>query len=304
MSMLALCSRLPENELVAAECHHLTRGTPDEDGVAYCQTVEYVPQAAYIHTGMRLICKAATLAELCGKIKGLALASEGFRIDFQRYTDQNPVRSNEAILAVANALPGYPNLDAPTHRFLVLARREGLWFGEIINRTEHSYHKHDEKPYHTSSSLPPRLARAMVNLAWPAKSLLDPCCGTGSVLLEAATLGMQTYGVDRNPKMVGMSRKNLAHFGLTAEVARGSAQKYERNVDAIVTDLPYGRFCHSDPDNILTILKQAARLAPLGVFVSEGDLSSWLHESGYCSVESWRVAKRARMNRIVHRAIA
>lgn len=302
MSLLALCSRLPENDLVAAECQHLTHGKPDQEGVAHCQSVEYIPQSAYVHTGMRLICEAKTLDELTSKIKTLGLPSENFRVDFQRHAADNPVRHNEAILAIANVLPGYPNLDSPAHRFLVIARGDGFWFGEVLARTEHSYHPHDEKPYHTSSSLPARLARAMVNLAWPAQSLLDPCCGTGSILLEACTVGMQAYGIDRSPKMVGMSRKNLAHFGLKAEVTRGDAQLCNREVDAVVTDLPYGRFCHSDPENIRAILKQAAQLAPLGIFVSEGDLSSWLHESGYQSVETWHVVKRAKMSRIVHRA--
>jgi tRNA G10 N-methylase Trm11 len=302
MNLLALCTRQPENELIAAECQQLTGGKPDEHGIALCQTVDLIPQAAYVHTGLRLLHQTATLDELVAQITANPFPNDDFVIEFQRLSAENPVRSQQAILAVANALSGYPNLDHPQHRFLLLARAEGFWFGEVTAKTTHSYHSHDEKPWHTSSSLSARLARALVNLAWPVQSIFDPCCGTGSILIEASMLGIATYGSDRSPKMVGMSRKNLAHFGYHAEVLRGDARQATRTTDAIITDLPYGRFCHAEPQEIRQILQQCAQLAPLGIFVTENDIGGWLYESGYATVETWHVPKRAEMSRIIHRA--
>lgn len=300
--LLAICSRLPNNEVIAAECQHLTGGIPDASGVAFCKTLKFIPQAAYVHTGLRLICEADTLEKLTDQIGHLDFPADSFRIEFQRLSNLNPVRRQEAILAIAEALPTYPDLENPKHRFLLVARAEGFWFGEIVAETEYSYHDHDQKPYHMSSSLPARLARAMVNLAYPIKNILDPCCGSGSILLEACTLGITAYGIDKSPKMVSMSRKNLAHFGFDADVKRGDARQCIRTVDAVVTDLPYGRFCHADSEEIRSILKKAAQLAPLGIFVTESDISAWLQEAGYESIETWRVHKRANMVRIIYRA--
>ena len=62
--------------------------------------------------------------------------------------------------------------------------------------------------------LPPKLARMMINLAAgqiaPPARLLDPFCGTGVVLQEAALLGYDPYGTDLSEKMVEYSRENLA----------------------------------------------------------------------------------------------
>jgi predicted RNA methylase len=295
MSLYALCTRHPGNELI-------TGGTPDTSGLAACQRVDLIPQAAYIHTGVRLLHQAASLDELLAKISANPPPSENFAIEFLRLSAENPVRSRTAVIAVANVLDGYPNLDHPDHRFLLLAQADGVAFGEILAKTSHSYHDHDEKPHHTSTTLPARLARALVNLAWPARTILDPCCGTGTILVEACAVGMTAYGSDRSPKLVGMSRKNLAHFGFQADVTRGDARQSTRRADAIITDLPYGRYCDADPTNIRQILQQAARLAPLGIFVTEGDLSEWLYEIGYAQVETWRVPKRSDMSRLVHRA--
>lgn len=68
--------------------------------------------------------------------------------------------------------------------------------------------------------LPPKLARMMVNMATgalsdsletasPAQLILDPFCGTGVVLQEAALLGYNVYGTDLSEKMVDYSTKNL-----------------------------------------------------------------------------------------------
>ncbi len=68
--------------------------------------------------------------------------------------------------------------------------------------------------------LPPKLAQIMINLTGlpssnisdehtPAKTILDPFCGTGVLLQEAMLLGYSVYGTDLSEKMVRYSRDNL-----------------------------------------------------------------------------------------------
>lgn len=65
--------------------------------------------------------------------------------------------------------------------------------------------------------LPPKLAQIMINLALSIASrsapsplrLLDPFCGTGVVLQEAALMGYSVYGSDLSEKMIRYSRDNL-----------------------------------------------------------------------------------------------
>jgi tRNA G10 N-methylase Trm11 len=59
--------------------------------------------------------------------------------------------------------------------------------------------------------LPPKLAQTMLNLAQtqPGQRVLDPFCGTGVVLQEAALLGCGVYGTDLSERMVRFTRDNL-----------------------------------------------------------------------------------------------
>ncbi len=101
------------------------------------------------------------------------------------------------------------------------------------------------RPFFHPAVLYPKFARALVNLAKvkPGEILLDPFCGTGSILLEAGLVGVHAVGLDINRKMCKGSLLNLSAFGvdhmgvLNSDAARSSVYR----CDAIVTDVPYGR---------------------------------------------------------------
>lgn len=60
--------------------------------------------------------------------------------------------------------------------------------------------------------LPPKIGRILVNLAIPeggeGKRLLDPFCGTGTVVMEAMMLGYTGVGTDLRVEAVGQTQKN------------------------------------------------------------------------------------------------
>jgi predicted RNA methylase len=297
----AICARLPGNELVGAECANLTGGLPDADGVAVCQTLAHIHRAAYVRTGLRCLAQAPALEALAEQVAELSLDAERFSVDFLNLSP-HPASKSRVILRLANALPARPDLEAPRHRFLAVAQAERWWFGEILAESTRSYEAQDAKPYRTSASLPSRLARALVNLVVPpARTLLDPFCGTGSLLLEAQAVGAQAFGVDWNPKMAGMSKRNLLHFGCPAQVEHLDALRCERPADAIVTDLPYGRLLEDlDWRSLPLLLAHLGTLAPRAVYLAEQDLSHWLAEAGYAPPQVLRVRKRPGLTRFVH----
>jgi tRNA (guanine10-N2)-dimethyltransferase len=90
-----------------------------------------------------------------------------------------------------------------------------------------------------------KLSRAMVNLAGLNENeiLCDPFCGTGTILLEAESMGIGSIGIDFDKKMCEMVKKNLAANGYNSEIINTSYEhikKIKDKFDGIVTDLPYG----------------------------------------------------------------
>ncbi|MCT2582515.1 methyltransferase domain-containing protein [Actinophytocola gossypii] len=104
------------------------------------------------------------------------------------------------------------------------------------------------RSYRTASrpgSLHPPLANALVRLAAPAPGarLLDPCCGTGTIPIEAALdRGLKCVGADHAPAAITAARTNdvTAHVTwLLADAARLPIDT--ESIDAVVGNPPWHR---------------------------------------------------------------
>jgi tRNA (guanine10-N2)-dimethyltransferase len=140
------------------------------------------------------------------------------------------------------------NLKKPDKTFFGVLTNGKLVFGvkltEITPKT-FSERRPRKKPFFHPSAMPSKLARCMVNLAH-AKSgelVLDPFCGTGSVMIEAAFVGCRVLGLDVQRRMIIGCRKNLGHFGVEPEglVLADSRRLPLTSMCHLVTDPPYGR---------------------------------------------------------------
>jgi 23S rRNA G2445 N2-methylase RlmL len=106
--------------------------------------------------------------------------------------------------------------------------------------------KRPYKQVHRPGSLKPPVAAALVRLAdaAPGLRLLDPCCGAGTILMEAALEGAVVLGGDSDPLAAAAARANAAAAGVSAEIRQWDAQALpiaSASIDRIVSNLPWGR---------------------------------------------------------------
>ncbi|UTF54118.1 methyltransferase domain-containing protein [Natronosalvus rutilus] len=173
-----------------------------------------------------------------------------------------------------------------------------------------------DKPFFQPGSMDPLLARAVANIAGaePGRTILDPMCGTGGVLVEAGLVGADVVGTDAQAKMVAGARTNLAHF-LDREdpsptgvprgswhVARGDGTRLplrDGAIDAVVFDAPYGRQSkietHRLADLVSGALTESRRVADRAVVVAD---RSWANEARDAG---WTL--EAAFERRVHRSL-
>jgi 23S rRNA G2445 N2-methylase RlmL len=86
----------------------------------------------------------------------------------------------------------------------------------------------------------PVVAAALVRLAGGPGRLLDPCCGSGTIVSEAITAGWDARGSDIDPEAVDLARANAAG----TDIQRADALNLphaDGAFDAVVTNLPFGR---------------------------------------------------------------
>jgi len=102
-----------------------------------------------------------------------------------------------------------------------------------------------QRPFFKPVSLDPRHARLMLNLAGRKGPLLDPMCGTGGVLIESASSGVESIGVDLDPEMVAGTLQNLEWCAAKARVLCGDATRLSEldisGIRMVCFDPPYGR---------------------------------------------------------------
>lgn len=90
------------------------------------------------------------------------------------------------------------------------------------------------------AALRPTLAAAMVHLAGAAGgTLVDPCCGSGTILAEASAAGWEAAGGDIDPAAVAAATRNLGTGGLWVGDAR-RLPLADRVVGAVISNLPFG----------------------------------------------------------------
>ncbi|MBI0583331.1 MAG: RsmD family RNA methyltransferase [Methanomassiliicoccus sp.] len=132
-------------------------------------------------------------------------------------------------------------------RLFISDRVHFYLLGAEVDRSQFEARKVAERPFFSPISLHPKFARALVNMTFVKRGdrLLDPFCGTGGVLIEAASIGVRACGSDISPEMVDGCRRNMEHFGLpwdAIEVADiGDIATTFGTVAAVATDPPYGR---------------------------------------------------------------
>ena len=101
---------------------------------------------------------------------------------------------------------------------------------------------------HPDIAMSPRLARTLVNLAdlMPGQTLLDPFCGSGTILIEARAKSLRCLGLDSRASRVQQARENLRWSAGGAsdrgyDIRKGDAREASRllrgtRVDAVVTE--------------------------------------------------------------------
>ncbi|MCC6804068.1 MAG: methyltransferase domain-containing protein [Anaerolineae bacterium] len=111
---------------------------------------------------------------------------------------------------------------------------------------KHPLHERAYKAVERPGSLKPTVAAAMLRLAGadPGARLLDPCCGSGTIVIEGALLGAAAQGGDIDPEAVEAALANASAAGVEVAITQRDARVLplpDRSIDCVVTNLPWGR---------------------------------------------------------------
>ena len=98
-----------------------------------------------------------------------------------------------------------------------------------------------ESSSHPAKMLPELARRLVEEFSKPADIVLDPMCGAGTTLVEAAALGRYAVGVEREARWAELARTNAAHALSTEAAARVAVHLGDARILADVLPALAGR---------------------------------------------------------------
>lgn len=198
---------------------------------------------------------AGKLLQVSSKINGFDL--DGMMKNYRRFACKLINLSKKRIcLQVLSDLGDYVkaqapwlevSLEDPDVTVLLIKTETESVVGLVENKraTPLKHESRRNRPYFHPVALEPKLCKAMINLAMvkEGNTILDPFCGTGSMMLEADRMHINAIGCDLSERMCKGALKNLQdaenRFIINCDAL--SLPLKMNSIDAIVTDLPYGR---------------------------------------------------------------
>ena len=159
------------------------------------------------------------------------------------------------------------DLTNPDNIIFLLITDDHIYVSEqqaCIDRGDFERRKAHLRPFFSPISLHPKIARALVNISQvkPGDIILDPLCGTGGFLIEAGLMNVQVIGSDISKEMINGTQKNLDYYQIephaliTADITELPDQ-LPCQVDAVVSDFPYGKATSTRGESLQTLYTRA-----------------------------------------------
>lgn len=239
--------------------------------------------------------EAGSLEALTALLPAVELEGRTFKVLFTPGDEPFTYEEQRLLERAAGAgIRGRAEMREP-ERLFGLSKLNGRWHFGLCEENSAIWLKHQNKPQNYSTALPTRAARAIVNIAAGLETrqihMVDPCCGMGTVLIEAMSMGIDIEGIDLNPLAVRGARVNLAYFGYPDRVKLGDMRMLESRYDAAIVDMPYNLCSVLPEDEQLAMLESVRRLAERAVIVTTKPVGRQLE------LASWRIIDYATLNK-------
>ena len=253
-------------------------------------------KSPFIKSKIKIIYSDESLDRMVRKIKEDNLSYDDFKVSYVK-SEKGDVQYEdrlEATRKIGFVVNGYPDMHKPRNP-LAVTKINGLWiFGEY-ERNDFKWQKHNDKPYSYSNALGLRMARALVNIAMKDNeegTLIDPCCGVGTVVIEALDLGIKVKGCEISKQIAYNARENVEFLGyLRDTIVCYDMHKIKDKYDSAIIDIPYGLFSPVTLEEQKAIIHTARNICEKMVIVTFEDMEKFIVEARFSVIDKCVVPK-------------
>lgn len=242
-------------------------------------------RSPFIKESISIMYTGKSLEDIIHKIIVDKLAYENFKVSYVNYGDETLNYENRRKIEyeVGQNIIGEAEMKNPELLFGITKVNEKWIFGRY-EKNNPEWKLHNRKPYSYSNALSSRIARAIVNLAVCNKldyKLVDPCCGIGTVIIEALSLGINIKGWEINPMIAANAKKNLKYFCYKNVITTGNMHDIKDKFDVSIIDLPYGLFSSTTLEDQVAIIRTARKISNKMIIITFENMDKYILSSGF-----------------------
>ena len=253
-------------------------------------------RSPFIKLQIKSIYVEKSLENIINKIKGDKISYDAFKVNYIKSEDGD-VSYEERLKAVKEigfVVTGFPDIHNPKIELAITKVKDKWIFGELIRNNFH-WQKHNDKPHSYSNAVPLRMARALVNIAVGDNrelTLVDPCCGVGTVVIEALDLGINVKGYEISKPIACNARNNIEFLGYNREIiTSGDMHDINETFDVAIVDIPYGLYSPVTLQEHVDIISTSRRIARKMVIITFEDMDNLIISAGFQIVEKCYMKK-------------
>lgn len=252
-------------------------------------------RSPFIKARIKIIAKADTIEELKNIIIKDKISYDNFKIKYIELEGEMSLTLKHRIEdVIGNAVIGEAKIHNPDITLSVV-NYNNIWIIGEYKKNIGLWDIHNKKPCYYCNALPTRISRAVVNIA--AKNnkkirLVDPCCGIGTVVIEALSMGFEIEGYDINPKVIEGAKRNIRFFDYPDVVKVSDIKDIKNKYDVSIIDIPYGILSITTKIKQIEILKNARRISDKMILISSSPMDAELKECNFSVIDRCEIFKR------------
>lgn len=303
LSLYTYVRHLDEHELCRLEMRAFF-GYDVDHNVLFSEQQIDPDRSPFFKERLDIIVQTTNFEQLLNQVEQLPASEEPFKviclntISLNDEARKSHSERRQLERQIGLVLKGEPSLTAPSTLY-GFVQLHGKWYFGKLHVSKPIWSDHIKKPHMYSTALSTRVARALANIAVPFPKnvrAIDPCCGIGTVVVEARSMGIQIDGRDINPIVCHGARKNLAYFGLHSDIVKGPINEVADTYDVAIIDLPYNLYTHITTSGQRDILTHGKRIAKKVVIVTIEPIDAMLHDIGLTIIDRC-IAKKSTFHR-------
>ena len=260
-------------------------------------------RSPFIKLQIKSIYIEKNLQDIINKIEEDKISYDDFKVNYIKSEDGDvPYEERlKAVREIGFVIIGFSDIHNPKIELAITKVKDKWIFGELI-KNNYKWQRHNDKPHSYSNAVPLRMARALVNIAVGDNrdlTLVDPCCGVGTVVIEALDLGINVKGYEISKPIACNARNNIEFLGYNREIiTSGDMHNINEVFDVAIVDIPYGLFSPVTLKEQVDIINTSRRIARKLVIITFEDMDNLITSAGFKIVEKCYMTKGNMMRQI------